>query len=139
MTDYRVLARTAAARLNALIARFLPHAKPVRYLLVVFVAALVTALSVKCRAGTIMFEAGSTVIRGETPSIGLYMQTPRADRGGDYNYECGLGLVGSTTAEGRAWLKLRDEALQALDRAEEARRAHQEIDSDRLAMIESVQ
>ncbi|MFO0958088.1 MAG: AAA family ATPase [Isosphaeraceae bacterium] len=50
----------------------------------------------------------------------------------------GLGLEGWAPAEVREWLKLREAALQALDRAEEARRDHEEIDSDRRAAIEAV-
>lgn len=100
MTDYRDLARLARARVQDWIGRIFPHQKPVRYVLVAFVLALIAAFATQCRAGGLQLEAGSTIVRGETPSIG-FVKSWRNRGVGDYSYECGFGLVGSSTFKGR--------------------------------------
>jgi len=100
MTDYRDLARLARARVQDWVARIFPHQKPVRYVLVAFVLALIAAFATQCRAGGLQLEAGSTIVRGETPSIG-FVKSWRNRGVGDYSYECGFGLVGSSTFKGR--------------------------------------
>ena len=98
-TNYRDLARRAAARVAGWIEQIFPHKKPVRYILVGFVALLVLALATQCRAEGISLEGGSTIVRGHAPSIGL-VKSWRNRGVGDYSYECGFGIVGSSTYDG---------------------------------------
>jgi hypothetical protein len=100
MTDYRDLARLARARVQDWIGRIFPHQKPVRYVLVAFVLVLVAAFATQCRAGGLQLEVGSTIVRGESPAIG-FSKSWRNRGVGDYQYECGFGLVGSSTFRGR--------------------------------------
>jgi len=95
-TDYSDLARRTAARVQDWVARIFPHKKPVRYVLVAFVLVLIAAFATQCRGEGLQLEAGSTIVRGETPSIG-FVKSWRNRGVGDYQYECGFGLVGSST------------------------------------------
>lgn len=100
MKDYRELARLARARVLDWIARIFPHKAPVRYVLVAFVLVLIAAFATQCRAGDLKLEAGSAIVRGETPAIG-FVKSWRNRGVGDYQYECGFGLVGSSTYNDR--------------------------------------
>jgi len=95
MIDYRDLARLAAARLKDWAARVFPHKPAIRYVLLAFVAVLVLAFATQCRAEGLQIEVGSTIVRGETPSLG-FVKSWRNRGVGDYQYECGFGLVGSS-------------------------------------------
>lgn len=96
MIDYRDLARRARARVLDWIGRIFPHARAVRYVLVAFVIVLTLAYATQCRGEGLQLEVGSTIVRGETPSIG-FVKAWRNRGVGDYQYECGFGLVGSST------------------------------------------
>jgi len=98
--DYRDLARRARARVLDWIARIFPHKVPVRYVLVGFVVVLTLAYATTCRGEGLQIEAGSTIVRGHTPSIG-FVKSWRNRGVGDYNYECGFGIVGSSTYDGQ--------------------------------------
>lgn len=99
MIDYRGLARDAAARVRGWIARIFPHERRIRYVLVVFVVLLITAIATQCRAQGMSVEVGSAVYRGETPALG-FVKSWRNRGVGDYSYECGFGIVGSSTFRG---------------------------------------
>lgn len=99
MTDYRDLARHAAARVQDWAARIFPHKPAIRYVLLAFVALLIAAFATQCRAEGVRLEIGSALVRGETPVLGFYRSW--RNRGvGDYAYECGLGIVGESTYKG---------------------------------------
>lgn len=97
--DYRDLARLARARVLDWISRIFPHKVPVRYVLVGFVVVLTLAYATTCRGEGLQIEAGSTIVRGHTPSIG-FVKSWRNRGVGDYSYECGFGIVGSSTFRG---------------------------------------
>lgn len=97
--DYRDLARRTRARVLDWISRIFPHKPKVRYVLLAFVVLFVAALATTCRAEGVSVEVGSTIVRGETPSVG-FVQSWRNRGVGDYAYECGFGIVGSSTFRG---------------------------------------
>lgn len=98
--NYRDLARRAAARAQDLAARIFPHKPATRYVLVGFVAVLILAFATQCRGEGLSLEAGGTIVRGHTPAIG-FVKSWRNRGVGDYSYECGFGIVGSSTYNGR--------------------------------------
>lgn len=99
MIDYRDLARRARARVLDWISRIFPHEPRIRYVLVAFVLLFVAALAAQCRAEGVAVEVGSTIVRGETPAVG-FVRSWRNRGVGDYSYECGFGIVGSSTYRG---------------------------------------
>lgn len=99
MFDYRGLARCALARVQAWAAQIFPHKPAVRYVLIGFVLVLIAAFATQCRAGGLQLEVGSAIVRGPAPAIG-FVKSWRNRGVGDYSYECGFGLVGSSTFRG---------------------------------------
>lgn len=97
--DYRGIASGAAVRVAGWAARIFPHKPAVRYVLVAFVILFVIALATTARAESVSVEVGSAVVRGPTPSIG-FVKSWRNRGVGDYAYECGFGIVGSSTFRG---------------------------------------
>lgn len=97
--DYRGIARGAAARVAGWAAKIFPHKPAIRYVLLAFVAVLIAAFATQCRAEGLSLEVGSTIVRGETPSLG-FVKSWRNRGVGDYAYECGFGIVGSSTFKG---------------------------------------
>lgn len=88
-------------KLNALIAPLLPHDKPVRWTLVIFLILLIVAFATTCRraeAADLMIEAGSTYARGPTPVLGFVVATPGPL---DTSLEAGFHLIGSSTYNGQ--------------------------------------
>ena len=70
--------------------------KPVVYGIAAFVVILLILWSVKARADDLYFEAGSAVIRGETPAIGVHINW-REKGPANTDYEAGFDLVGQST------------------------------------------
>jgi hypothetical protein len=99
MPDYRDLARRAAARVPAWLAQIFPHKPAIRYVLAAFVLMLIAAFATQCRAEGLQLEVGSTIVRGEAPALG-FVKSWRNRGVGDYAYECGFGIVGSSTFRG---------------------------------------
>lgn len=97
--DYRDLARRALARVKDWVARIFPHKPAVRYVLLGFVVLFLLALATAARAEAVSVEVGSAVVRGSTPSLG-FVKSWRNRGVGDYSYECGFGIVGSSTFRG---------------------------------------
>lgn len=76
-------------------ARLFPHNNAMRVTILVFVGIFLIALATRiATAAEVRFEAGSAVVRGETPTLGLTVSTPGPL---DTSIEAGFNLVGSST------------------------------------------
>lgn len=75
--------------------RLFDNKKPVLYAIIAFVAALLVLFSLKSEGSELTFEAGSAIVRGETPTVGINMAWPDAGPVGT-DYELGFNLVGES-------------------------------------------
>lgn len=69
--------------------------KPVLWIIGLFVLLLIGLWSIKARASDLSFEAGSAMLRGEAPTIGVHIGWREAGPVGT-DYEFGFNLVGSS-------------------------------------------
>lgn len=78
------------------IQRLFDNPKPTVYGIVVFVLLMLLLFSVHSRGADLYFDAGSTVVRGYTPTIGVNLVFPQQ---GPVNtsYEVGFNLIGQST------------------------------------------
>lgn len=75
----------------------LDNPRVILWIVVAFVAGLVVLFSVKARADqTLALEAGSTVLRGETPTLGFNVGCPGCGPVGT-DYEFGFELIGKSS------------------------------------------
>jgi hypothetical protein len=70
--------------------------KPVVYVIVAFVIALFTLFAIKAEGSELSAEAGSAVVRGETPTLGINLYWPDTGPVGT-DYELGFNLVGQSS------------------------------------------
>lgn len=75
--------------------RLFNNPKAMRWVIIVAVAAFLALLSVKSRGEELYFDAGSAIVRGETPVIGMNIAWKEA---GPVNtdYELGFKLIGQS-------------------------------------------
>lgn len=76
-----------------MIGRLFRNPRKAQYAIAVFVLLLIAAFATQCRAETLHAEAGSAIVRGETPAVGLSLHFPNGPA--DTSYECGLLLIGA--------------------------------------------
>lgn len=76
--------------------KLIRNPKPVMAVIAVFVVLLITLFSCESRASELRLEAGSAVLRGETPTLGFTVAYPQA---GPVNtdYEFGFTLIGESS------------------------------------------
>lgn len=81
------------------IQRLFNNSKPLVYGIALFVALMLLLFSVKSRGEDLYFDAGSAVVRGYTPTIGLNIVWHEA---GPVNtdYEAGFNLIGQSDYKG---------------------------------------
>jgi len=73
--------------------------KPVVYAILGFVVLLLLFFAINARASEVVFRAGSAIVKGPTPAIGLDLRYPLSGPL-QTDYELGLTLIGSSTYRG---------------------------------------
>jgi hypothetical protein len=78
-----------------MIGKLFDNPKPVRIVIVIFVALLLGLFAMKSRGSELYFDAGSAVVRGETPVIGMNIAWKQQGPA-NTDYELGFKLIGES-------------------------------------------